>query len=217
MSISSNSIITYDDFIAKALSEMKAVCCNIDSFKSDVPEKIRSTYTSTVTRSVTAPGNNGTAGDANGATAITHTWTITGYNKVSVVPLSDISNSNGTGEWDVFLAAAGINTRTDPNLGRKIIQAHDLGLIMGLLEQFLSYHLKPIYSRREAYGEGTVYQGTKYVKGTVTPKYTINGIDPSDIPEVTNSNITDMINKGFTTSELIKRNSNPLDHYTRLS
>lgn len=213
MSISSNSIITYNDFIAKALSEMKAVCCNIDSFKSDVPNTIRSTYTSTVTRSVTAGGANGTAGNAGGATAITHSWTITGYNKVSTVPTATVES-----EWTTFLAAAGINTRTNPDLGRKIIQAHDLGLIMGLLEQFMSYHLKPIYSRREAYNEGTVYQGTKYVTGTVTPKYTgLNGIDPSSIPDVTNNNITDMINKGFTANELIKKYSNPVDHYTRLS
>ena len=71
---------------------------------------------------------------------------------------------------------------------------------MGLYQQFMSYHLKPVYSRRQVYNtveSQAVFQGMRYITGTCTPKYTLTAIDPSNIPDVTDADIISVVRQSF--------------------
>lgn len=216
MSIASNSIITYNDFTTALLSAIKSVCCNIDAFASNIPARLRSgTAQYTNIKSITTSVTN--VGATNGPTSSaiqTFTWRARNdTNLISIVTTSTINN-----EWNAFISAAGIAENSRSN---KVIQAKDLGLMMGLVQQFMSYHLKPVNSKRKIFntisGNTEVeFKGTKYITGTCSPKYTLTPIDPSNIPEVTNNEITttisqNIINDGINWG-IISKGENPSVH-----
>lgn len=193
MAINVNDQITWVDFITACFLNIKDICCNIDTYK-DVPENLRAGATQTAVKTLTTSVNAG-------GTAKTYTWYANPSNLIDLVS-SDIVNS----EWITFLTDAGIDTRSN-----KIIQANDLTLAVGLFMQFMSYHVKLIYSRRQVYDTvtaQTVFQSSKYVTGTVAPKYTLAGINANSIPTITDANITNIVNQNFTANELIKKYSN---------
>lgn len=190
MAISSGNTITYTDLTNACLSAMKNVCCNIDTFASNVPTKLKSgqgqVTVKTMTTSVSA-----------GGVAQTYYWYANGSNLISVVS-SSVVNS----EWSTFLSEAGINARSN-----KVCQAKEVGIIIGLFQQFLAHHVKRVYSRRQVYNtveSQSVFQGSRYLPdswvGKCTQKYDPNkvpAIEPSNIPDVTNNEITDMINQAI--------------------
>lgn len=182
MSISAGNVITWSDFAATCYSAIVNACCNIDSFKN-VPIRLQSGQGqfAVKTRTTGIPGSKSTQ---------TFTWYANPSNGIALVTSANVIN-----EWNTFLTAAGIDVRSN-----KIIQAKELGLVIGLYQQFMSYHLKPVYSRRQVYNtveSQTVFQGIRYITGTCTPKYTLTAIDPSDVPEVFNTDITRIINESI--------------------
>lgn len=180
MSIATGQIITWSDFTGSVLSSIKSVCCNIDNV-NNVPTRLRSGQGQVAIGWVTTSVNAG-------GTAQTFTY----YANPAANLISAVSTSTVESEWSTFLSAAGANARSG-----KIIQALDLSKAMGLFMQFMSYHLKPVHSRRQIYnnldGAQSVYSATKYVTGTVTPKYTLTAIEPSNIPTVSDNDISTMI------------------------
>ena len=179
MSIATGQTITWTDITTSLLSSLKSVCCNIDSYASNVPTRMRSN-TTTVVKSITTSVNAG-------GRAQTHSYRAFVTNNITTVTTAKVNS-----EWSTFLSAANINTRSN-----KIIQAKDFGLAMGLVQQFMSYHLKPVCTRRQIYNtletNPGIFYGTKYVEGTCTPKYTLTPIEPSNIPDVNNSDIENVI------------------------
>lgn len=206
MAISTNSIITWADLTTKCYNAIINTCCNIDSFKN-VPTRLQNGNGYLAVRSITV-------GISGSKSTQTFTWYGNGSNLVTIVASSTVSS-----EWNNFLSAAGINAHSN-----KVIQAKELGLAIGLYQQFLSYHLKPIYSRRQIYNTveaQSTFSGTRYVTGTCTPKYTLTGIDPSSIPEVTNDEIRSMIRQNLfhdgTNYGMIDYENNPSVTRTTLS
>lgn len=182
MSINTNSIITWSDLATKCYNAIIDTCCNIDSFKN-VPTRLQ-------TGNAYLAVKNLTVGISGSQSTRTFTWYANGENLVAIVPSSTVRS-----EWTTFLTAAGIDVHSN-----KIIQGKELGLVIGLYQQFLSYHLKPIYSRRQIYNTveaQSIFSGTRYITGTCTPKYTLSGIDPANIPEVSNAEIQAMIRQNL--------------------
>ena len=204
MSIATNSIVTYSDITTTVLNSLKAVCCNIDAYDSNVPARLRTGQGQVQVKSLTSTVSAG-------ASASTQRWYANPQNLITLVS-SNVINS----EWSTFLSDAGINSRSN-----KILQAVDLGKIMGLFMQFMSYHVKPIYSRRQIYDtietNPGIYEGCKYVSGSYTPAYSASGINPSSIPAVNDSDIQDIINKGFQANQLMTHCDNPVNHRCYLS
>lgn len=186
MSIATGSVITWSDLTTLMLNSLKSVCCNIDSFASNVPTRLRSGQGQVAVKSLTSSVSGG-------ASAKTNYWYANPSNLITTVTSATVDS-----EWTTFLSAAGINSRST-----KIMQAKDLSLTVGLFQQFMSYHLKPVYSRRQIYNtletNPGVFQGTKYITGTCTPKYTLTAIEPGNIPQVTDSDITNIINQSIYT------------------
>ena len=148
MSISTNSVITWADLATKCYNAIVNTCCNIDSYKG-VPTRLQNGNGYLAVKSLTV-------GISGSQSTQTFTWYGNGSNLVTIVTSSTVSS-----EWNNFLSAAGINARSN-----KVIQAKELGLVIGLYQQFLSYHLKPIYSRRQIYNTveaQSTFSGTRYV------------------------------------------------------
>lgn len=177
MAIAANSLITWADLTTTALNAIKSACCNIDSFAVNVPTRLRSGQGQVAVKSISCSTGPAVA-------AKTHTWYANPSNLISVVPLSTVNS-----EWTTFLTAAGINTRSN-----KTLNAEELCFAVCLFQQFMSSHLKPVYTRRQIYDtletNPGVFQGTKYVTGTVTPKKVLSAITPGVMTELTNADIT---------------------------
>lgn len=182
MAISTNSTITWSDLTATVLSSLKNTCCNIDSFATNVPTRMRSGQGQVAVKSHTTVLTN-TAGDQGGKTMVTHKWYANPSNLISVVSTSTVES-----EWTAFLTAAGINSKSN-----KTLNAEELCLAVGLFQQFMSYHLKRVQTRRQVYNtletNPGVFSGTKYVTGACTPKTTLSGVTPGNIPAITNDDI----------------------------
>lgn len=180
MSIATGQTITWTDITSSLLSSLKSVCCNIDSFASGVPTRMRSGQGQVNVRYITTTVNAGGG-------AQTFTYKANPVNLISTVSTNTVNS-----EWSTFLSSAGINARSN-----KIVQAKDFGLAMGLIQQFMSYHLKPVCTRRQIYNtletNPGIFYGTKYVTGTCTPKYTLTPVEPGNIPDTNNSDITNII------------------------
>lgn len=208
MSIATNSIITYSDIAPIVLNSLKSVCCNIDSYSSNVPNRLRTGQGQVQVKDITTlPPSIDYYG---GWIQQTFRFYANPSNLISIVTSSTVNS-----EWNTFLSTAGINSRSN-----KIIQTVDIGKIMGLFMQFMSYHVKPIYSRRQIYNtieSQALYQGCKYVTGTYTPTYTASSINPTSIPTINDSDITDVINKGFQANQLMTHCDNPNNHRCYLS
>lgn len=191
MSIATGQIVTWSELTASVLSALKAVCCNIGQISSNVPARMRSGSGAVVVKSfTTGQGGSLGAGHPNIWSSQQLKFYASPSNLISAVADSTITNSSGTGEWDTFLAAANVNSRSN-----KIIQAKDFGLAIGLFQQFMSYHLKPVYARLEVYATletTSTFKGTKYLDnaalgGACSPKYTLS--DPGANLNVTNADI----------------------------
>lgn len=195
--IANGKTITWSDFTNSCIEALKNVCCNIGtSYASGVPSQIKNGAGKThVHQIVTSVGA--------GGSPVTHNWYANPSNLITLVPVNTVNN-----EWTAFLSAAGISARSN-----KIIQAKELGLALGLFQQYLAYHVKRVYTRIGAYNTNAItsgsagtayncvaygaYQGNKYVSGTCTPKYKLTAIEPSNIPTVTNGEITNLINQAI--------------------
>lgn len=208
MSIATNSIITWSEFSTTCLTAIKAKCCNIGNFASDVPARIKSGQGQVTVQTQTRSRPSGQSG----GTIQTSYYYANPSNLVSTVTEATVNS-----EWNTFLSAAGINARSD-----KVIQARDLSLAISLYMQFMSYHLKPIYTRLQIYNtvdgaRSAPYEGTKYVSGTCTPDYTLSGVNPGSIPDITNANIQDMVAKAFQVNRLFTRYDNAATYRSYLS
>lgn len=196
MAVSTNNLLTWSDFSSICLDSIKSVCCNIDQFAADVPSRLRSGAGTTWVKSVTTSASGGNAGW--GGAPYTYNWSIQPGNLITLVSSSTVNS-----EWTTFLNAAGITNRTN-----KLITAYDFTCAVGLYMQFMSFHIKPIYSRRQGYNtieQQAVYQGCKYVSGALTPKYTLP--EPHSASE--NSEIETIVNQNINPYELFRRYDNP--------
>ena len=64
-------------------------------------------------------------------------------------------------------------------------KAKEFSLIICLYMGFLSYHLKPIYSRRQIYNTieaQSLFQGMQYISGTIKPIYKLRETSDPSIP-----------------------------------
>ena len=220
MAIATDSRITWSELTTSVLNSIKSVCCNIDTFAANVPNNLR--Y--------------GTASDINVWDYTTsgsgHLFAAQRYifiSKYNINLISTVPTSTVNSEWSSFLTAAGINAHSN-----KLIQANEFGLAIGLCSQFMSYHLKRVYSKRQLIsgltqrdstwysGDGVLFQGTKYVSGIIggvalSPKYTLSGIQPSlPVPVVTDANITSTVRQNIihdgTNYGILDRESQPVLH-----
>jgi len=198
MSIGTGQVITWNDFTSYILTAITTTCCNVgSSYPSGFPARLKSGQGSVAVKTIpTTSGGSYGHNHGNRWSQQNFNFYANPSNLVSLVSPTTITNSGGTGEWDVFLKNAKIDSRSN-----KLIQAKDFGLAIGLFMQFLSYHLKPVYAKMKIYAtleSVSTYSGTKYVTGTVSPKYQLNGVDPSGtIPEVTNNDITVLTEENF--------------------
>lgn len=190
MAIITDSTITWENITTALLNALKAVCCNIDSFASNVPANLKSgtasnpsVWTKTTSQSSTNYGHN------YGNQWASQTFTFYANNTTNLI--SVVTSSTVSSEWSTFLSSAGANARSN-----KVIQAKDYGLAMGLVSQFMAGHLKRVYSTRQILG-GSLFQGTKYVTGTITPKYQISGLSPSSSETISNSDITSLVRQNI--------------------
>ena len=214
MSIATNSLITWADFSTRCLAALKNVCCNIGGFASNVPTRLRSGqgHVAVYTQNRSRPSGQ------SGGTITSSTYYANPSNLISTVTEASVNS-----EWTTFLAAAGIDARSN-----SIIQMENMGQAIGLYQQFMSFHLKPIYSRRQIYNtletNPGVFQGTKYVAGTCTPKYVLSPVLPgSSYPDgfISDAGIRKVVREGIvhdgTNYGLIDRENNPVNHRCYLS
>ena len=215
MSIATGQIITWTDITTSLLSSLKSVCCNIDAYAAGVPIRMQSGQGQVNVKYVTTTVNAGGG-------AQTFTYKANPVNLISIVTASTVNS-----EWSTFLSAAGINARSS-----KIVQAKDFGLAMGLVQQFMSHHLKPVCTRRQIYNtletNPGIFYGTKYITGSLTPKYTLTAIEPGNIPVVYDSDITNIVNNSIYNTTLdstpiwlnwgmLNANGNPVPYRSYLS
>lgn len=203
MSIAQNSLITWEDLSNTVVNAIKGACCNVDAFASNVPARLKNgtaTKTTTIWDFWTTVPNN-VAGNASGQTSRHHIFyainkpnSERANNLIAVVTESTVKS-----EWSTFLNSAGINTTSRTG---KIIQAKELGLAIGLFQQFLSYHVKPVHSRGQIFSQAKTnpqtqseFRGMKYITGTCTPKYQLTPIEPTSVPVVQPSDITNLVNQ----------------------
>lgn len=210
MSIATNSLITWADFSTTCLAAIKSVCCNISGTTAwnNVPARLKSGQGATVVYTQTRTRPSGTTGGSFPSSD----YTATPVNLISAVTEASINS-----EWNTFLSSAGIDARSN-----KIIQAKDFTLAVALYMQFMSFHIKPVFSRLQVYNtiDGALsnpFQGNKYITGICTPDYTQAGINPGSIPDITNSDITNIIAKSFQANRLFTRYDNPVNHKSTLS
>lgn len=204
MSIISNSIITWGDLSANIVNSIKSICCNVDSFASNVPARLRSGQGQVAVHTETH-------GRANPQRIVYETFTY--YANPSNL-ISIVASSTITAEWNNFLASAGISISHT----NKVIQAKEMGDLVGLFMRFMAYHVKPIYSNRKIYdgidGAQSTFRGCKYITGAVTADYTVVPISPSNIPvpnndTIYNDNGTGIIDRNFTVNRLFTHYDNP--------
>jgi hypothetical protein len=193
MTISRGNLITWSDLTDRLLVTLKSVCCNIDSYKSDVPSRLRvGTPASTAVRYITTTNVTGSG------SVQTFTFYANNGGSNNLIPIAD-TNVIRT-EWENFLSAAHIDTRSN-----KVINFKDFGLVTGLISQFMAFHLKPINSKRQIFNTietQSEYNGTKYlddtaIGATCIPKYDSSPVDPTDIPVVTDDDIQNIVNQNI--------------------
>lgn len=183
MAIVTDNIITWADLATTCYNAMVGACCNIDNI-NNVPTRLKPDSAYLAVKSHSGIGISGSE------SKWTATWYGDGTNLISSVPASTVSS-----EWNTFLTAAGIDVRSN-----KVIQAKEVGLVIGLYQQFLAFHLKPIYSTRQVYNTAeaqSLFQSMRYVTGICTPKYTLTAIDPTSNPEVSDADIVNVINQAI--------------------
>lgn len=178
MSLAAGQIITWTDLSTTCLNSIKNVCCNIDSYKN-VPGVLQQNA-GQVNVHITTTGVPGSK-----ATQNFYYYA----NPQNTIPLVTFATVNS--EWTTFLSAAGINTRSNT-----VVQTCDFGKVMGLYMQFMGHHLKHVHCRLQIYNKG-IFTGTKYLDdatvGHLTPKYTLTPIEPGNIPETTDNDITNIV------------------------
>ena len=190
MSILTDNVITWADLVTICYNAITDTCCNIGNI-NNVPVRLRydpdtpdTDYSALNVKSIS---NIGVSGSQSKWTA---TWSAKGTNLISKVDAATVSS-----EWNTFLTAAGIDTRSN-----KVIQAKDMSLAIGLYQQFLAFHVKPVYSTRKVYNTAeaqSLFQSMKYVTGVCTPKYTLTGINPDTNPDVTNIDIENIVKQAI--------------------
>lgn len=208
MAIASNNTVTWADLTAACIDALKNVCCNIDSFAGNVPMRLKSGQGQVEVKSITTTVSAG-------GTAQTHRWYANPSNLIYKVTSSTVNS-----EWSEFLSKAGIDARSN-----KVCQAKEVGLVIGLFQQFMAFHVKRIHSRRQIYNtletNPGIFQGNKYITGTCTPKYTLTAIEKDNIPEVTDTDITNLINQAIywpgNNWGMLDSTSNPVLHRCYLS
>lgn len=208
MSIISNSIMTWGDLSSNVVNSIKSICCNIDSFAEGVPERLKSGQSQAAVKTV---GNDKSIHRANPQRIVYETFTY--YANPSNL-ISIVATPTVIAEWNNFIASAGITvSHTD-----KVIQAKELGDLIGLFMRFMAYHVKPINSDRKIYDPvdeaQSTFRGCKYVTGEVTPDYSVTAISPSNIPVPDNDiihkdNGTGIIDRNFTANRLLTHYDNP--------
>lgn len=184
MAINTNYIVTWTDLAKICYDAMISVCCNIDNV-NNVPFRLREGNGGRITvHSINGIGIRGSKAKWNTA------WYGEGANLISSVSALKVNS-----EWDAFLTAAGINSRSN-----KVLQAKEIGLLVGLYQQFLAFHLKPVYSIREVYKTvepQELFRGTRYVPGECIPKYTLTGIDPNNVPTISDTDIVEVLRQAI--------------------
>ena len=205
MSIAQNSLITWSDLSAKCLSSIKSICCNIGSYASNVPSRLRSGQGAVTVASVTA-GKVG--GGSNIGAPFTYYWDASPRSGlIGIVTAATVDS-----EWNSFLNAAGIKIDSRTN---KLVSARDLAYTIGLFMEFMSYHVKPVYSRRQIYNtieSQSVYQGCKYISGSFTPAYTLTPIEPSGNAEIDDSAVTTIIDRNLNAWWMMQKCNNPVPY-----
>ena len=206
MSIATGQIITWSELTDSVLNAIQAACCNVGAIASGVPSRMKDTSGVVAVKTFTTnqEGSLG-AGHPNVWSQQQLKFYAHPSNKISLVATGTITNSSKTGEWDTFLSSAHIDSRSN-----KIIQAKDLGKAVGLFQQFMSYHLKPVYGRLEVYGtleSIATFSGTKYMTntelgGACNPKYDLPPVEPSTDPDVTDSDIQNLTYDNFINQNL---------------
>ena len=202
--LAANTVITWSDFATRCLNSIKSVCCNVDSYASNVPAKLKTGQGQVEVwhMDVGKSGSN-TYGNIGGDYHTTR-WYANATNLISIVAHGTIEF-----EWNEFLTAAGIDTRSN-----KVINAKELELVVGLYMQFMSYHIKPIYSRRQVYTTveaQALFQGCQYIAGTIAPKYTLTGSKaPKDENMISDEDIKTIIGENFKAEELMTHCDNPI-------
>lgn len=175
------NMITWSAFAQTCYDAILDTCCNIDTFKG-VPSNLQSTQG---TANVYTISDIGISRSKSKKSA---TWTATPHDLISLVTSTTVEN-----EWHTFLTQAGVDVRSN-----KVIQAQEIGLLIGLYMQFMAFHLKPIYSRRQIFNASTVlFQGTQYKSGDIFPNYTLTPVELNNIPDVTNVDIQDIVRKNL--------------------
>lgn len=204
MSISSGQLITWADLSSLCLQNIKSSCCNIGNV-NNVPTRLRTGQGATLVASTTI-----TAAGQNPSNNVLAEGTTTTYNWYAVPKsglISAVAESTVNSEWNTFLSNAGINARSD-----NLVSAKEVALTVALYQQFISYHIQPISSRRQIYNTVETqsnFNHFKYVTGAVTPKYTLTGYtsETTASSEITNSDLNDIINKNFIVNELNHQNN----------
>lgn len=196
-----NKEITWGDFATKCLAAMKAACCNINSFQSDVPSQIRS---GAATSRVVYTQNCYVT--SSGALQASFNYTCNASNLITTVAESTVNS-----EWNAYLSSIGVTNNTN-----KLISIQYFTLAMALYKNFLSHHVKPVYSRRNVYqtvdGTQAVWQGSQYKPDSIVgvcPK-AFSLPDLNNPQEPTNAIITDVINRNIDTTYLMRKNNNAI-------
>lgn len=194
MPIITNNVITWNEMNATCLEAIVNMCCNIGtSFPSSIPQKMRAGTGREIVKSIQ-----------------TQAYTYNFYANptsglISMVPRSTVDN-----EWNTFLRLAFSDDPSDPTLSNyranKTMTARELGLTIGLYMQFMSYHVKLVNTKRKIYNtiqQQSEFFGCKYVTGSITPKYTLNTSENAPIPELSSSDVTNILSQNFTPSQLM--------------
>lgn len=192
MAISRGNLITWVELTDRLLATLKTVCCNIGSYKSDVPSRLRvGTPVSTAVKSITTTATGW-------GSPQTFTFYANNGGNNNLIPIVDVNTIQS--EWDTFLSAAHINARSN-----KVINFKDFGLVTGLISQFMAFHLKPINSKRQIFNTveaQSEYNGTKYLDNNAIgsaciPKYDSSPVDPTDIPVTTDEDIKNIVDQNI--------------------
>jgi hypothetical protein len=170
MAISAGSTITWADFATRCYNTFTGQCCNIGSYYSNVPNRLRS---GSGTPAIYTISNIGIAESESKWSA---TWYANPGNLIQVVAVATVQS-----EWNAFLSAAGIDARSN-----ELIKAKEFAMAVGLYMQFLAYHVKPIYSRRQIYNTvesqsnfaGVQYLSDSILGAAVTPYYNLRTTNP---------------------------------------
>lgn len=207
MAISTDNILTWQDFANTCLNAIKSVCCNVDNVNT-VPSYLRS-GTATVRLSTTTPITYKVPQEDTGDTRTTYYY---GWNAVPKSGLiSAVAASTINSEWNTFLSAAGINSRSN-----QLISAKEFTLAVGLYMQFMSYHVQPVFFRGQIYGQNNQFKSNKYVTGTLTPTYTLSAVTESNA-SISDSDLTNIVNRNFNASQLMRHHGRTTPYYCQIA